>query len=42
MRLDFNVLWVEDNQRNVQSQRERIELLIRKEGFRDWETRFLS
>ena len=34
MRLDFNVLWVEDNQRNVQSQRERIELLIRKEGFR--------
>lgn len=34
MRLDFNVLWVEDNQKNVQSQRERIELLIKKEGFR--------
>lgn len=34
MRLDFNVLWVEDNQKNVQSQRERIESLIRKEGFR--------
>jgi hypothetical protein len=34
MRLDFNVLWVEDHQDNVQSQRERIRLLIRKEGFR--------
>jgi|SRR3990167_2151344 len=34
MRLDFNVLWVEDHQDNVQSQRERISLLIRKEGFR--------
>lgn len=34
MRLDFNVLWVEDNQGNVESQRERIESLIRKEGFR--------
>jgi CheY-like chemotaxis protein len=34
MRLDFNVLWVEDNQDRVQSQRERVELLIRKDGFR--------
>ncbi len=34
MRLDFNILWVEDHQDNVQSQRERIRLLIRKEGFR--------
>ena len=34
MRLDFNVLWVKDNQRNVHSQRDRIEILIRKEGFR--------
>lgn len=34
MRLDFNVLWVEDNQKNVASQRERIEYLIQKEGFR--------
>lgn len=34
MRLDFNVLWVEDNQDRVQSQRERIEALIRKDGFR--------
>ncbi|MES0129731.1 hypothetical protein [Mesorhizobium sp. M0029] len=34
MRLDFNVLWVEDQQGSVQSQRERIELLVRREGFR--------
>ena len=34
MRLDFNVLWVEDHQDNVQSQRERVQMLIRKEGFR--------
>lgn len=34
MRLDFNVLWVEDQQGAVQAQRERIELLIKKEGFR--------
>lgn len=34
MRLDFNVLWVEDQQNLVQSTRERIELLIRKQGFR--------
>lgn len=34
MRLDFNVLWVEDEQKYVQSQRERIELLVKKEGFR--------
>ncbi|WP_460161285.1 response regulator [Pseudomonas sp. S2_B10] len=34
MRLDFNVLWVEDNQANVHAQRDRIKALIRKEGFR--------
>ena len=34
MRLDFNVLWVEDNQANVHAQRDRIQALIRKEGFR--------
>jgi hypothetical protein len=34
VRLDFNVLWVEDNQGNVDAQRVRIESLIRKEGFR--------
>jgi hypothetical protein len=32
MRLDFNVLWVEDSQGNVQAQKDRIEALIRKEG----------
>lgn len=34
MRLDFNVLWVEDQQQAVESQRERIELIVQKEGFR--------
>lgn len=34
MRLDFNVLWVEDNQGNVHSQVDRIEFLLKKEGFR--------
>lgn len=34
MRLDFNVLWVEDNQANVKSQMDRIAFLIRKEGFK--------
>lgn len=34
MRLDFNVLWVEDQQGRVQSQRERINTLVNKEGFR--------
>lgn len=34
MRLDFNVLWVEDNQGNVHAQRDRIEILIRKQGFK--------
>jgi CheY-like chemotaxis protein len=34
MRLDFNVLWVEDQPHNVQSQHDRIESLIKKEGFR--------
>jgi len=34
MRLDFNVLWVEDLQANVQAQKEKLERLIRNEGFR--------
>lgn len=34
MRLDFNVLWVENLQKNVQAQKERIEFLLRKDGFR--------
>jgi hypothetical protein len=34
MRLDFNVLWVEDNQGNVQSQKTAIERNVRREGFR--------
>lgn len=34
MRLDFNVLWVEDNQNNVKSQATRINFLLKKEGFR--------
>lgn len=34
MRLDFNILWVEDNQGNVQSQKAAIERTIRREGFR--------
>ena len=34
MRLDFNVLWVDDLPANVKAQRDMIELLIRKEGFR--------
>lgn len=34
MRLDFNVLWVEDQPNAVMSQRESIERQIRKEGFR--------
>ncbi len=34
MRLDFNILWVEDQQAAVQAQRERIERLIRTDGFR--------
>lgn len=34
MRLDFNVLWVDDQPQAVQSQRESIERQIRKEGFR--------
>ncbi|WP_296948388.1 hypothetical protein [uncultured Massilia sp.] len=34
MRLDFNVLWVEDLQDSVQAQKERLERLIRAEGFR--------
>lgn len=34
MRLDFNVLWVEDNQGAVESQKDRIASILRKEGFR--------
>jgi hypothetical protein len=34
MRLDFNILWVEDQPANVQSQREAIDRRIRNEGFR--------
>lgn len=34
MRLDFNVLWVEDQPDNVVDQRERIQAQIRREGFR--------
>lgn len=34
MRLEFNVLWVEDQQDAVKSQRERIEVLLRKQGFK--------
>jgi CheY-like chemotaxis protein len=34
MRLDFNVLWIENQQDSVQSQKERLEHLIRQEGFR--------
>jgi CheY-like chemotaxis protein len=34
MRLDFNILWVEDNVKNVLSQRDKIDRMIRKEGFR--------
>ena len=34
MRLDFNLLWVEDQKENVISQYERIERSIKKEGFK--------
>ena len=34
MRIDFNILWVEDQPNNVQSQREAIDRRIRDEGFR--------
>jgi len=34
MRVDFNILWVEDQPQNVKAQTERIALSIRKEGFR--------
>lgn len=34
MRLDFNVLWVEDQPDNVSDQQERMRYQIRKEGFR--------
>lgn len=51
MRLDFNVLWVEDQQSRVKAQSERINTLVNKEGFRlqvkfassvDEATRYLS
>lgn len=34
MRLDFNVLWVEDQKDQVEAQKDRISMLLRKEGFR--------
>lgn len=34
MRMDFNILWVEDQQDRVQSFKERLERLVRGEGFR--------
>jgi hypothetical protein len=34
MRLDFNVLWVEDQQQNVLAQKVKLERLVRAEGFR--------
>lgn len=34
MRLDFNILWVEDQKDNVQAQRERVEMLLEQQGFR--------
>lgn len=34
MRLDFNVLWVEDQPANVTDQQDRISYIVRKEGFR--------
>lgn len=34
MRLDFNILWVEDQQNSVQSQKERLEHIVKQEGFR--------
>lgn len=34
MRMDFNILWVENQQDLVQAQKERLERLVRGEGFR--------
>lgn len=34
MRLDFNMLWVEDQPDRVEAQRKRIEMLMRKQGFK--------
>ena len=34
MRLDFNILWVEDQPDRVDAQRKRIEMLMRKQGFK--------
>jgi hypothetical protein len=34
MRLDFNVLWIEDQVERVEAQKERIDRALRKEGFR--------
>lgn len=34
MRLDFNILWVEDQPNEVKAQRDRIDFLLRKQGFR--------
>lgn len=33
MRLDFNILWIDDQQRYVRSQQRTLERIIRKEGF---------
>ncbi len=34
MRMDFNILWVENQQDLVEAQKDRLERLVRKEGFR--------
>jgi CheY-like chemotaxis protein len=34
MRLDFNILWIEDQENAVQSQQDRLDRLIRRQGFR--------
>lgn len=41
MRLDFNILWVEDQPNQVNSQRESIERRMRSEGFK-LQTEFAS
>lgn len=34
MRLDFNILWVDDQRARVESTRETVDLMVRQEGFR--------
>jgi CheY-like chemotaxis protein len=41
MRLDFNILWVDDQSANVESQRESIEMAMKGDGFR-LQTKFAS